>query len=173
MSLQLIRLFNEGYDYAVKISHESWILYPEYSGASRPDLATHRLVCTRWNSFPPRGTDIKKAIRMVKTRPQGYALAVAAIPLRKRPRLVLSHHLKHGLPTLDVPVYKRTGTLEGRRRVLLYMTSARFHAHPGRMKKLIRSLSGERCNALHLTLLRANKQALKRDRKHQRKLNQK
>lgn len=165
--LNLIALFQDGWDYA-RWDRDDGIYY----GAERLK-ATHRLICTRWNTFPQKGTDVKKAIRMVKTRPEGYALAVAAIPLRKRPKRRLSHRLKHGLPTLDVPVYKRHGTLEGRRRVLIYMTSARFHAHPGKMKKLIRSLSGERCNALHQTLLRANKQALKRDRKRQRKENQK
>jgi hypothetical protein len=153
--MQLIQLFNQGYDYARRLSDGGFTGSPEKG-------ATHQLQCTHWNSDGALPKNFKQRLRAMKTRPSGFALSVCAVPL-KGPRLrPTKHKFKRHLTGAEVPVYETTGGVEGKRAVLSCM--ARAHRTPTTMIRLIRHLSGSNCDALYLQFLRANRAALKKRR---------
>jgi len=143
--LQLIPLFNAGFDYARKVDGE-------YVGANKK-YATHVLCCTRWNT-EIRFSDPKKRLRASRQRPVGYALAVAAIPLRRRKhRTTLK--LKKPVQNPERILYIKRGPLAGKRQILIAMT--RTHATPEKMRRMILKMSNAKCDALYRSILTANK----------------
>lgn len=149
-----LALFNEGVDF-IRYNVKSGLLSPCKSEVG----ATHTLVCTRWNSGSTASNPIKRR-RENKTKPRGHALSVCAVPLR-RVEKPSPHKLKK--PIVDSPVYKRSGSLAGKRAVLAHMVQS--HATPSKMVKQINSLPHVKLDALYRSLLRANRRLR---RKHER-----
>lgn len=150
----LILLFNRGFDFARKAGES-------YHGCPNAKRATHRLICTKWNTASG-SKDVRTRIRANKTRPGGWALSVCAVPLKRRakPETV---RLKRPVPPEEVkvlPVYRQQGTLEGKRRVLIHM--ARNHRTPTKMARMIRRLSSAECDRWYRNLRRAEQRAGRR-----------
>lgn len=164
MNLQLIPLFNAGYDFA-RLDR----LTGRYVGCTVKKKATHRLHCTRWNPNLKCIPNVKKRLREERTRPAGWALSVCATPLRRKQDRKPGIRLKRPiLPADQRLVYKRSGTLEGKRAVLIAMTKT--HAHPTKMRKLIKTLGNAKCDTMYRTLRIANKVARRRAARAARRL---
>lgn len=157
---KLVALFNE---------HVDWVRYDGnlITPTSR-DKATHRLVCTRWNTDRELPTHEKKRIRAKKTRPNGYALAVCAEPVKARRE---DATLKLVLPLPHLPLYRVKGTLAGKRKVLSWMVTNAPTPH--KLRKLIRTLPNEKCDSMYRNLLRAHRRAVTKFKKLQRRLKRK
>lgn len=141
-----LKLFNDGVDY-VKYNVSTGLIAPCKTNVG----ATHTLICTQWNVGSSATNPIKRR-RENKTKPRGHALSVCAVPLRRRD-VVSTHKLR--TPIIDSPVYKRNGSLAGKRAVLSQMVQN--HATPSKMVKLIRVLPNIKLDALYRSLLRANR----------------
>src|SRR3954463_14302871 len=94
--LQLIPLFNQGFDFA-RYDRAA----DRYYGVTNKKKATHRLHCTRWNPNLHYIEDVKRRIRAEKTRPTGWALAVCATPLHRRKDRKPSVRLQRPIPSAD------------------------------------------------------------------------
>jgi len=160
LNLVLIPLFNEGFDFVRKDK-----LTGRYYGCNKK-MATHFLRCTRWNPNVPFLPNVKHRLRLERTRPSGYALAVCAIPLRRR-TIRPKANLRLRFPVVDSWVYRKAGTLDGKRSVLIAMS--RGHPTPMKMRKHILHLSSAKCDILYQDLRRANKVARKRQLRAQRR----
>ena len=148
----LITLFNRGYDYARRTADGDFAGSPQKG-------ATHTLQCTHWNSDASLPTNFKQRLRALKTRPDGFALSVCAVPIRGfRPRPT-THKFKFRLEGDNIPVYETQGPLDGKRAVLSFIASA--HKTPTRMRRIIRHLSSAKCDALYLQFCHANRVARK------------
>jgi len=157
----LIALFNEGYDFARKGKDGQYVGVPR-------SKATHFLRCTRWNVNIPFSLDTKARIRAEKTRPEGWALSVCATPLHRRIGPPPSQKLKSPIPKGKMPVFDRKGTLEGQRATLIGMVED-HHRTPDKMRRIIRTLSREKCYRLYRVLRRASQRAEHRLRRQQRR----
>lgn len=155
----LTQLFNKGYDYARRTPDGDFI------GADQR-TATHQLQCTHWNSDGALPKNFKQRLRALKTRPDGFALSVCAVPINGPRRRPTAHKFKCHLTGDKVPVYEVNGSIEGKRAVLSCMADA--HRTPTRMRRLIRHLSNAKCDALYLQFVRANRTALKSKKRNMR-----
>lgn len=150
----LILLFNRGFDFARKVEET-------YHGCSDRKRATHKLVCTKWNT-PCGSKDVRTRLRADKTRPGGWALSVCAVPLKRRAKSE-TIRLKRPIPPEEaktVPLYRQQGSLEGKRRVLVFM--AKNHRTPTKMARMIRRLSSAECDRWYRNLRRAEQRAGRR-----------
>jgi hypothetical protein len=147
--MNLIDLFNARYDYAC-------LSRGVYFGVDDPRRATHSLVCTSWNSDHKLSPNLKKRIRELKTRPTGYALAVCAVPLRRRAVPTL-FKFRRAIPGDLMPIYEKHGSLTGKRRTLHDIAGAL--KHPRDLRRKILSMGNAKCDALYLQLCRANHNA--------------
>lgn len=162
--LQLIPLFNQGFDFA---RHDR--ATDRWYGATNKKKATHRLHCTKWNPNLHYIENIKHRLRAEKTRPTGWALAVCATPLHRRKDRKPSVRLQRPILSADMgTVYRKDGSLEGKRQVLIAMTKT--HAHPVKMRKLINKMPSAKLDALYRTLRIANKVARRRAARAARRL---
>lgn len=158
----LIALFNEGHDFARKEKDGSFVGVPKGN-------ATHKLYCTKWNPNIPHIENVKLRLRAEKTRPDGYALAVCAMPLhrRKEPKH-LSQKLRAPIaPKGNMPVFNKHGSLNGQRSVLSAMVAT--HKTPTKMRRLIKTLSADKCYRLYRVLRRASQRAARRLARQQRR----
>lgn len=134
--------------------------YVRYDGVTATPcdrrMATHQLVCTRWNGLFE--TSDKKRVRERKTRPDGYALAVCARPLKRRRTPVTTIRIRRPLRVL--PHYDYRGSIGGKRRVLSSIAAGA--ATPYKLRKHIRTLPSAKLDSLYRHLLNANAKALRR-----------
>lgn len=154
--LQLIPLFNSGYDYA---RYDRAL--ERYYGVTNKKKASHRLHCTKWNPNLHYILDVRKRIRAEKTRPSGWALSVCATPIKRRTPRKPSVRLQRPIADVhDRLIYHKAGSLEGKRAVLVAMTKT--HRTPTKMARLIKKMGTEKLDRLYRTLRLANKVARRR-----------
>lgn len=138
----LVRLFNDGFDYA-RLT-ESGVFIP----CSLKRTATHALHATRWNVMERTG-DWRKLYRDYRTRPDGYALSVCATPLRRRvaPR-------PYTIPLdvlLSAPGYRASASLEAKRTILESLARCAIPRRQRRvLRERIRKADGKTCDRLWL-----------------------
>lgn len=152
--MNLIDLFNRGWEFAR-------VVQGRYVGCMEQN-ATHRLVCTEWNK-PLKTKDPRAAIRDAKTRPDGVALSVCAIPLRG-PRIgTASFRIRKPMPVTLWPVYEAKGSLHGKRKLLIWLARETVRK-PAPLVRRIKTLSAAKCDALYRTFVRQNQQARRKKR---------
>lgn len=156
----LVRMFND---------HVDWVRYDgNHISPTTREQASHRLVCTRWNTDRELPSHTRKRIRAMKTRPKGYALAVCAVPVKARRE---DGTLKLVLPLPHLPLYSTRGSLAGKRKVLSWMVTNAPTPH--KLRKLIRTLPNAKCDSMYRNLLRAHRRAVTKFKKLQRRLKRK
>lgn len=168
MSNYLVKLFNDGFDFAVK-RYDVLTKLEQFSGVARKEHATHRLTCSRWNVPPPTEQNKRHQLReehIWRRREGAYALSVLAVPLhrRKEPKQ-LSQKLK--APIDVMPVFNRHGSLGGMRAVLGAMVAT--HKHPTAMRRKIKTLGKDKCYLLYRVLRKASQRAAKRVKRQARR----
>jgi len=143
----LIRLFNQQVDWVRQLLDGTYV-------PCQMKQATHRLVCTRWNSRSTFPTDQRKLLRELKTRPVGYALSVCAMPLHA-PRASRIRLLAKPIDLDAMPTYEIAGTIGGKRAVLRWLL--RFCRETRALRRRIRTSSSRQLDALYFSLLHANR----------------
>lgn len=159
MSNYLVKLFNDGFDYASRKYDKP---DAEFVGVAKKEHATHRLTCSKWNAPPPTEQNKRHQLReehIWRRRMGDYALSVLAVPLhrRKEPKQ-LSQKLK--APIDVMPVFNRNGTIGGMRAVLSAMVAT--HKHPTAMRRKIKTLGKDKLYLLYRVLRKASQRAAKK-----------